>query len=188
MLRETNQRQSPAPSPEPQELLAQLHDIQEPTSVGWWPPAPGWWLLATLIFACLLGIAVGVGRQRKQARRNRYRVQAVALLKAVDASQPTASAEMNEILKRVAVTSFGRPQCANLTGLQWLAFLENTAPLQCPSGARQVLLEQLYRGTGDPDRNNALRQYAIGWVEQHDRSAQSAQVTSTELNGEASRV
>ncbi|WKD51315.1 DUF4381 domain-containing protein [Microbulbifer spongiae] len=186
MLRGTKRQQTPAPSPQARELLAQLHDIREPASVSWWPPAPGWWLLAALISACLVGVCLGIVRRRIKARRNRYRVEAVALLRAVDTSQSTASAEMNEILKRVAVTSFGRMQCANLTGPQWLTFLQNTAPLPCPSDARQVLLEQLYRGTDDPEKNNVLREYAIGWVEQHGHPAQG--MSSAEPNRETGRV
>ncbi|MFA0811958.1 DUF4381 domain-containing protein [Microbulbifer epialgicus] len=165
MLRK--QQQLPTPSPEAQELLAQLHDIQEPPPVSWWPPAPGWWILALLGVICLIGAYLLVWRQRKKAARNRYRVEAITLLEAVDINRPTATAEMNEILKRVAVTTFGRARCGNLTGSQWLNFLQSSAPVECPPGARNALLEQLYRGTSDPENNSALCQYAIAWVKGH---------------------
>ncbi|WP_020413117.1 DUF4381 domain-containing protein [Microbulbifer sp. VTAC004] len=165
MLRKQQQMQSP--SPEAQELLAQLYDIQEPTPISWWPPAPGWWILAAILLLSVLGITLLVSYQRKKAARNRYRIEAIKLLEAVDNTQATATAEINEILKRVAVTTFGRSHCGNLTGDQWLSFLEKSAAHKCPPDARQALLEQLYRGVSDPRNNQALREYAITWVKIH---------------------
>jgi hypothetical protein len=42
-----------------EELLAQLADIHLPEAVSFWPPAPGWWILALI----LLGIALFLGRK-----------------------------------------------------------------------------------------------------------------------------
>jgi len=166
MLRKQQQMQPP--SPEAQELLAQLHDIQEPAPVSWWPPAPGWWVLILLLLLCFLGIILLTRYRRKKAARNRYRLEAITLLEAVNIDKPTATAEINEILKRVAVTTFGRARCGNLTGTHWLDFLESCISQECPPGARQALLEQLYRGTFDPANNQALCEYAIDWVKMHD--------------------
>ncbi|WP_444921883.1 DUF4381 domain-containing protein [Microbulbifer sp. CnH-101-G] len=173
MLRKQQQLQPP--SPEAQDLLAQLHDIQEPAPVSWWPPAPGWWLLALLILLSLLGITLWIRHRRKQAERNRYKIEAVALLNAVDVSRPEATGEINEILKRVAVTTFSRAHCGNLIGSAWLGFLENSASLKCPDEAREALLEQLYRGSSKPENSEAFRQYAIQWVLQHQLTAQDSE-------------
>ena len=47
-------------------LLQQLHDIHPAAEPSWWPPAPGWWLLAALLLALL---AYGVHRWRVRQRR-----------------------------------------------------------------------------------------------------------------------
>lgn len=167
--------QQPAPpqlSPEEKELLAQLHDIHEPAPIGWWPPAPGWWLLAALILAAIAGTLLWLHRRQKRREQNRYREEAVRLLREINPDDARATEDINEILKRVAVTTFGRPHCGNLTGHQWLEFLENSADIDCPESVKEVLLEHLYRADDtDESGNRALRDYAIAWVESHSREA-----------------
>jgi hypothetical protein len=160
------------PSPEAQELLAQLKDIHEPAPIGWWPPAPGWWLLGLLALT-LAAIATYLFiRFRRRQARNRYRVEAVRLLRAVDIATPDATAQINEILKRVAVKSFGRAKCANLTGRRWIEFLRNalheSASIELSGRAETALLEQMYRATSaSPENSEALREFAICWAKAH---------------------
>lgn len=170
LMQQAQQAQpTPQPSPEAQELLAQLRDIHEPAPISWWPPAPGWWLLAVLLLVCIAAVALWLSHRRLKQRRNRYRVEAVRLLELVDTETEEAPQEINEILKRVAVTTYGRPACGNLTGEAWLNFLNQSAPDECPQAAQQVLLEHLYRkGDTDIAGNEALRDYALLWVRKHE--------------------
>lgn len=182
-------QQQPAPpqlSPEEKELLAQLHDIREPAPISWWPPAPGWWLLAALVLAAIAIALLWLRRRRKRREQNRYREEAVRLLRDINPADPRATQDINEILKRVAVTTFGRARCGNLVGRQWLEFLANTAAIECPDAAAKVLLEHLYR-VDQPDEsgNRALTEYAIAWVESHstETTKQKQQAATAEATG-----
>ena len=61
----------------PQDPLAQLRDIHLPEPVSWWPPAPGWWLLAVLVLIALVAISVFF---YKRYQHNSFRRQALQLL------------------------------------------------------------------------------------------------------------
>ncbi|WP_139173042.1 DUF4381 domain-containing protein [Marinobacter sp. AC-23] len=53
----------------PDDPLSQLRDIHLPQTGGFWPPAPGWWVLA---FVLLVAVAILVWAVRRRHRRNRW--------------------------------------------------------------------------------------------------------------------
>ncbi len=106
------------------ELLGNLRDIHEPLPPPFWPPAPGWWILAALIIA-LIAVAVVLAWRRYRAierARVPYRIAEQDLAAAFDAYakgrvDARAFADgANAILKRLIAqhenradaTSFGR--------------------------------------------------------------------------------
>ena len=162
-------------TPEMQSLLDQLKDIHEPAPIGWWPPAPGWWILAGLIVALLFAAGWLWRRLREKRRRNLYRAEGVRLLRELDLDTPRVVEEINILLKRVAVVTFGRDTCGPLTGRRWIQFLESTIEDSMPTAARQALLENLYRdANGSPEELEALRDFAIQWVRRHQRPEDGA--------------
>ncbi len=60
-----------------EQLRAHLRDVHLPEPIGWWPPAPGWWLVAVL---ALLGVVVLVYWLMRWWRIRRYRHALVAQL------------------------------------------------------------------------------------------------------------
>lgn len=161
--------QPPNPlTPEMQELLDQLRDIHEPAPIGWWPPAPGWWILAAVLIALTFAGIMLYSRLRQKRRRNLYRAEGVRLLQALDLTAPRAIEDINLLLKRVAVVTFGRKAPGPLTGQNWIRFLESSSEVPLPENARRALLENLYSGTdGDPQSLESLRAFAIDWVRKH---------------------
>jgi len=61
-------------------MLEQLRDIHLPEAVHWWPPAPGWWIVAAL----LLTLTIWLSRYlQARYRRQYFRGESQDLLKQV---------------------------------------------------------------------------------------------------------
>ncbi len=145
-----------------------LRDLHLPEPVSWWPLAPGWWILAGLVFALVFAGVLLALRLRQKRRQNLYRSEGVRLLQALDLGAPRVVEDINVLLKRVAVVPFGRKSVGPLTGQEWIRFLESTSEAPMPEQARRVLLENLYSGAdGDPQSLASLREFAVLWVRKH---------------------
>lgn len=137
--------------------------------LGWWPPAPGWWLLLTLI---VLGICLGSWLLYRRHRRNAYRRQGVQQLIVInhqyaqDNNASEAITAINALLKSVALQAYPRRDIASISGEQWQAFLDSTAP--GGSGFDLSALQAQYRQeTGDTDVQ-ALILGARHWISRHE--------------------
>jgi Domain of unknown function (DUF4381) len=142
--------------------LANLRDIVLPPVVPYWPPAPGWWIVAaTLLAMALLLFARSVMRHR----RNAYRRTALRELEAIGPIRDGAAAQhLSAVLKRVALVTFGREQVASLSGQSWLAFLNRT-------GRTNAFEETL--GFDTPADGDAVAKAARQWIRQHRRDGGS---------------
>ncbi|HEY7886305.1 MAG TPA: DUF4381 domain-containing protein [Cellvibrionaceae bacterium] len=146
--------------------LAQLHDIQLPEPVGFWPPAPLYWLLALALLALVGWGLYCLWRKRK---RRQYRQQALALLTTLPDEAGTEQLQkLNQLLKRTAINAYGE-QPAALSGKAWLTFLDETLPdADAPfcKGPGQVLATGPYQ----PEPQYAaepLLKLATHWINQH---------------------
>jgi Domain of unknown function (DUF4381) len=110
------------------ELLNQLRDIHLPPQIGYWPPAPGWIILAVLI---VLGIAVTlyyVRRRHQQQKAYRYALASIEQLSYQNAhnQRDKIPGQLSILLRRVALHYFPRNEIAGLSGQAWLDFLNES--------------------------------------------------------------
>lgn len=91
----------------PQDPLANMRDIHLPDPVGWWPPAPGWWLLLLLALATLAFSLVWL---IKCYRSNRYRREALVILIQLETSLAQQPLELCHailaLLRRTAKSAY----------------------------------------------------------------------------------
>ena len=106
--------------PEIQEMLAQLRDAHAPElGAAWWPPAPGWWILAALLLAATLTL---VYQRYRQHQLTAYKKQALALLEEarqelqLQGDNARFLSRCSAILRRVLLYRLGRALVAHLTG------------------------------------------------------------------------
>ncbi len=148
-----------------------LRDIRDLDPVGWWPPAPGWWLVAGLGLL-LLAASLWLWRiapYQFEGWRWDARQRLKRLRRQLDNQQPKKIAgELSELLRRIAIARCGRHSCAGLTGEAWLAWLTDNDPTGFDWRERgHILLELPYappQTLGSKAALNELIGAALGWV------------------------
>jgi len=108
------------------DLLSQLRDIHAAPAVPWWPPAPGWWLLALLLLVLLVWVGRGVlARYRIRQRRKQMLGWIDHLNANIDPQRDPQAylSTLNRILKLVALRAFPAQHCAAMAGQDWADFL-----------------------------------------------------------------
>lgn len=124
-----------------------LRDIHLPAAPPWWPPAPGWWILAALALAALAWFAWRMRHRAQQARRRRLLARAWReLLERHPAERDPAAlvAGLSELLRRTA--RLHAPHALALQGEAWLAFLDGAdARRPFRDGPGRLLLDGPYR-------------------------------------------
>lgn len=132
-----------------------LRDIHLPDPVSWWPPAPGWWLLAAV--TVLLGVAAWklAAVVRRGLARRRLRRQALEELRRIQRDLETRGnaartmEHLSVLLRRVAVTVFSDHGVAGLAGRAWVDWLARTGPAGLDGGPLAALAEAPYRRAPD---------------------------------------
>ena len=129
-----------------------LRDLHLPDAIGWWPLAPGWWVL---IVMAAIGLAWLAWRWYRAWRFNaprRYALRELARCEAdyLEHRDPVAlGKQVSELLRRSMLAYAPRDEVAGLTGEAWLAWLDGNMPVPYfhTEGGRS-LLTLPYR---DPD-------------------------------------
>jgi hypothetical protein len=148
--------------------LAALRDIHLPSEPSWWPPAPGWWLLSTL----LIGIAYALIRflvtRRKRSQPSRELIDELRKMhfgNNADDKQRAVIA-ISRLVRRYAVTRYGRSNTAGLTGTRWLDFLDRASHSnEFTQGPGKLLAEGPYRRHTEGELEK-LRATIIRWASQ----------------------
>jgi hypothetical protein len=134
----------------------QLEDIHIPVDPPMWPPAPGWWLVLVLLLVAGAFIPARGYRYRKIRRQRQHILDALKNLQTdlLQQGDNKALANINRLLRRLALMFYQREQVASLTGKNWLAFLDKSGETEdFTQGAGQLLADAPYRPslTGSDD-------------------------------------
>ncbi|WP_084784028.1 DUF4381 domain-containing protein [Marinobacterium aestuarii] len=152
--------------------LEQLRDLQLPAEVGFWPPAPGWWLLAALLLGGLVWAGLWLWRRWQH---NAYRRAALKLLNAYrqqlqqDDNRQRYLTLVAQLLRRTALSAYPQQALAGLTDNAWRQCLIDSSGLDAFNGsAGDALVRGPYQAAieFDPD---AVGQLARDWIRKHKR-------------------
>ena len=152
----------------PGDPLAALHPLRAPEPIGWWPPAPGWWLLLVLV---LVAVAVLAFLLVRRYRANAYRRAGLRRLQLLH-TQLMADADIlrfvtdtNALLKAVALRAYPAESVAPSHGQAWLNFLNTSTEQSRPFPA--VLATAAYTADADGIDAEDLYRAAEHWIRHH---------------------
>jgi hypothetical protein len=156
-----------------------LRDIHLPGLIAWWPPAPGWWLVAALALAGLVAFALYYrnGRHRRAALRVVGKVRAAL----EQGAEPVECLQrVSTTLRRFAMTTADqqsvaslravggvteRPdsdEVAGLIGQRWLRYLDSRWQRdEFTGGAGRLLLAAPYARPDTIERQHAIELAAL---------------------------
>ena len=151
------------------DLLSQLRDIHLAAPVSWWPPAPGWWVLALLVLVLLLWAGRRMlARFRLHQRRKQMLGWVDHLNENIDPNRNPQEylSTLNRIFKLVALRAFPDQQCAVLNGQEWAGFLIEKMKNVPSAESLGVLASGPYDPAPgfDPDQMCELTRH---WIKQH---------------------
>ncbi|MDF9393241.1 MULTISPECIES: DUF4381 domain-containing protein [Methylococcus] len=126
-----------------------LRDIHLPPPVGWWPPAPGWYLAPLLVIVLVLLLWI----VWRRLIRNPLRKALLRELAAIESSEVLEPAEkigrVSVLLRRACLTLYPRQEVAGLTGQNWLERLDSVlGGRHFRDGPGRCLIDGPYRPGG----------------------------------------
>ena len=124
------------------DFLKQLAPPHAPPPPGWWPLAPGWWVLALL--SLLIAAALIYRHQCRSGRLRRAALHELDELEKHSHDDLQLASNLQNLLRRYAVSVYGREQVANLSGDDWLAFIVAHGGKELSGEAGQSLLRAAY--------------------------------------------
>ena len=129
-----------------------LRDLHLPEPIGWWPLAPGWWLVIALAFFGLGWLLLRTWRKWRFNAPRRYAIRTLAAVEAeyMTSRNPVAlGRQVSELLRRGMLAYAPRHEVAGLTGESWLEWLDQGLPVPYfHTEGGKSLLQLPYR---DPD-------------------------------------
>ena len=147
--------------------LVNLKDIHLPPPVSFWPPAPGWWILAVLLSSSLFIGGVLFYRRHK---KRKPKTEALRILKDLQILHQNSQDEvaslrnLSNLLRRTALTLYDNDAVASLQGSSWLEFLDKTGKTkEFSQGAGKVLGNEVFQQKVNPDMN-ALFTLVKKWI------------------------
>ncbi|MCK4710514.1 MAG: DUF4381 domain-containing protein [Gammaproteobacteria bacterium] len=154
----------------PQQQLG-LKDIHLPDAVSWWPLASGYWIIIAFIIICII-LYFAITNYK-----NKYKIKKIALAEfyrlkkeyTATLNKKQLVTSLSELIRRAAISTYPRSDCASLTGKNWLNWLDKQIKKSSPNfsnGPGYLLTDFVYSKQEHSDDINQLLNLSYQWIKQ----------------------
>jgi len=146
-----------------------------PEPASWWPPAPGWWIVAALVLA---GVFLVFRFLRRRSREKRYRKEAHQLLDDLyttwqkDKDDRAFASGAHQLLRRIVIHHAGRDGVAGITGGAFIDRANRLSTAVLSEQTSSLLTELSYRPDADAEAKfeiDQARREIEAWLERLER-------------------
>ena len=111
----------------------ELRDIHLPDAVSWWPPAPGWWLLALLILIMAFMMPAMIKRLKSKPLNKLAlsEFRKIELSFQAHQNKTQLAQDISVLLRRICLSYKPGREAASLTGQQWIEYLNAMTENPC---------------------------------------------------------
>ena len=121
--------------------LDNLHDIIVPDAPGFFPPAPGWYILLLLFLALLFHLTLQAYKRYKAEAYRREALQEITTYSEPNRENVLA---LLSLAKRTGITAYGREKIASLSDDAWWDFVEEHSEATINAAFREGVRSMLY--------------------------------------------
>ena len=146
--------------------LNNLNDIIVPDAVGFFPLAPGWFIVILLTLALFFHFAFkAYGRYQ----RTLYKREAMKELESYSTDSRDEILALLTLAKRVGIAAYGRDQIAKLSGESWWDFMEEYSKVKINKGLRSELSDLLYDASKQYENTQyiTVKEMVTLWIKTH---------------------
>lgn len=146
--------------------LDNLHDIIVPEALGFFPLAPGWYMLIVLFLTLLLHVVM---QRYRRYKGEQYRRDALKELSNYSEKSKENSIALLSLAKRVSLFTYGRKEVAHLSHEAWWDFMETHSVVKVSTVFREEMQQLLYDDTYSLDdaQYDSLKQTVEVWIKRH---------------------
>lgn len=146
--------------------LDNMHDIILPDAVGFFPLAPGWYIVLALVVALLFHFAV---KTYKHYKRSLYRREALKEFHSYKEKDIKSAIALILLAKRVGMSAYGRENIANLSEDSWWDFMQQHSKSKVSTEERKNISKLLYDDTYEMQSReyDTIKQFVLLWINSH---------------------
>jgi len=157
-----NLAQNPMPPNMPNQAaqVLPLRDIKLPTEPGFWPLAPGWWLLIVLLLTLTAWLAIKWYRYRQKKRRwleINQQLSALEFNYQQNKDQQQLLTNVSVFLRRFVKYQLKQDMATTLAGSSWIAYLNQCDQSQPFTAYEAALTAGVYQADCQYDAQGLLQ-------------------------------